>query len=152
MRAPIGVKDVILCANGDLVRLAPGPTGVIDEVRAGRLYKDGRLIVDAEQRTVADRRRLGFAGIVSVAIALDQKGVMVANPEVALIGIPEQNAEGDSIASMVDEVVIDTVEQLPKPRRRDPEAVAQAVRGAVRSAIADSWGKKPLCLVHVLTV
>ena len=35
-----GVKDVILCANGDLVRLAPGPTGVIDEVRAGRLYKD----------------------------------------------------------------------------------------------------------------
>jgi len=147
-----GVKDVILCANGDLVRLAPGPTGVIDEVRAGRLYKDGRLIVDAEQRTVADRRRLGFAGIVTVAIALDQKGVMVANPEVSLIGIPLQNAEGDSFARIVDDVVIDTVEQLPKARRRDPESVVEAVRGAVRSAIAENWGKKPLCLVHVLTV
>jgi len=147
-----GVKDVILCANGDLVRLAPGPTGVIDEVRAGRLYKDGRLIVDAEQRTVADRRRLGFAGIVTVAIALDQKGVMVANPEVSLIGIPLQNAEGDSISRIVDDVVIDTVEQLPKARRRDPESVVEAVRGAVRSAIADNWGKKPLCLVLVLTV
>jgi ribonuclease J len=147
-----GVKDVILCANGDLVRLAPGPTGVIDEVRAGRLYKDGRLIVDAEQRTVADRRRLGFAGIVSVAIALDHKGVMAANPEVTLIGIPLQNAEGDSIVRIVDDVVIDTVEQLPKARRRDPESVVEAVRGAVRSAIADNWGKKPLCLVHVLTV
>jgi ribonuclease J len=134
------------------VRLAPGPTGVVDEVRAGRLYKDGRLIVDAEQRTVADRRRLGFAGIVSVAIALDQKGVMVGDPEVALIGIPEQTADGDSIANMVDEVVADTVAQLPKPRRRDPEAVVQAVRGAVRSAVAECWGKKPLCLVHVLTV
>ncbi len=147
-----GVNDVILCANGDLVRLAPGPTGVIDEVRAGRLYKDGRLIVDAEQRTVADRRRLGYAGMVSVAIALDHKGVMVANPEVMLIGIPLQNAEGDSIARIVDDVVIDTIEQLPKPRRRDPESVLEAVRGAVRSAIADNWGKKPLCLVHVLTV
>jgi ribonuclease J len=147
-----GVKEVILCANGDLVRLAPGPTGVIDEVRAGRLYKDGRLIVDAEQRTVADRRRLGFAGVVSVAIALDQKGIMVANPEVTLIGIPQQNAEGDSIIRIVDDVVIDTVEQLPKARRRDPESVVEAVRGAVRSAIADNWGKKPLCLVHVLTV
>jgi ribonuclease J len=147
-----GVKDVILCANGDLVRLAPGPTGVIDEVRAGRLYKDGRLIVDAEQRTVADRRRLGFAGIVTVAIALDQKGVMVANPEVTMIGIPLQNAEGDSISRIVDDVVIDTVEQLPKARRRDPESVVDAVRGAVRSAIAENWGKKPLCLVHVLTV
>jgi ribonuclease J len=147
-----GVKDVILCANGDLVRLAPGPTGVIDEVRAGRLYKDGRLIVDAEQRTVADRRRLGFAGIVSVALALDHKGVMVANPEVTLIGIPLQNAEGDSIGRIVDDVVVDTVEQLPKARRRDPESVVEAVRGAVRSAIAENWGKKPLCLVHVLTV
>jgi ribonuclease J len=147
-----GVKDVILCANGDLVRLAPGPPGVIDEVRAGRLYKDGRLIVDAEQRTVADRRRLGFAGMVSVAIALDHKGIMVANPEVTLIGIPEQNAEGASISHIVDDVVVDTIEQLPKPRRRDPESVVEAVRGAVRSAVADNWGKKPLCLVHVLTV
>jgi ribonuclease J len=147
-----GVKDVILCANGDLVRLAPGPTGVIDEVRAGRLYKDGRLIVDAEQRTVADRRRLGFAGMVSVSIALDQKGIMVANPEVTMIGVPLQNADGDSISRIVDDVVIDTVEQLPKARRRDPESVVEAVRGAVRSAIAENWGKKPLCLVHVLTV
>src|SRR5262249_34539778 len=145
-------RDVIVCANGDLVRLAPAPTGGVDEVRAGRLYKDGRLIIDAEQRTVADRRRLGFAGIVSVAIALDHKGAMLASPEVALIGIPEQNAEGASISRIVDDVVVDTIEQLPKPRRRDPESVVQAVRGAVRSAVADSWGKKPLCLVHVLTV
>ncbi|MGB7257305.1 MAG: ribonuclease J, partial [Pseudolabrys sp.] len=34
-----GVPNVILCRNGDLVRLAPSP-GVIDEVPAGRIYKD----------------------------------------------------------------------------------------------------------------
>jgi ribonuclease J len=148
----IGVKEVITCANGDLVRLAPGSPGIVDEVRAGRLYKDGRLIVDAEQRTVADRRRLGFAGLVSVAIVLDHKGVMVADPQVEMIGIPELNAAGERIADLVDDVVAGTLEQLPKPRRRDPEAVVQAVRGAVRSAIAENWGKKPLCLVHVSTV
>jgi ribonuclease J len=148
----VGIKEVVTCANGDMVRLAPGVPAIVDAVRAGRLYKDGRLIVDAEQRTVADRRRLGFAGIVSVAIVLDRKGVMIASPEVELIGIPEQNAEGERISGLVEEVVADTLEQLPKPRRRDPESVAQAVRGAVRSAIAENWGKKPLCLVHVLTV
>jgi ribonuclease J len=148
----VGIKEVVTCANGDVVRLAPGAPAIVDAVRAGRLYKDGRLIVDAEQRTVADRRRLGFAGIVSVAIVLDRKGVMVATPEVEIIGIPEQNAEGERMSGIVEEVVADTLEQLPKPRRRDPESVAQAVRGAVRSAIAENWGKKPLCLVHVLTL
>jgi ribonuclease J len=146
------VKDVLTCANGDLVRLAPGAPRIVDEVRAGRLYKDGRLIVEAEQRTVADRRRLGFAGIVSVAVVLDRKGVVAGDPEVELIGIPDQNARGERIADIVDEVVADTLDHLPKAHRRDPEAVTQALRGAVRSAVAENWGKKPLCLVHVLSV
>jgi ribonuclease J len=146
------VKDVLTCANGDLVRLAPGAPRIIDEVRAGRLYKDGRLIVEAEQRTVADRRRLGFAGIVSVAVVLDRKGSIAGDPRVELIGIPDQNAGGERIADIVEDVVADTLDHLPKPHRRDPEAVTQALRGAVRSAVAENWGKKPLCLVHVLTV
>jgi ribonuclease J len=44
------------------------------------------------------------------------------------------------------------VESLPKPKRRDPDALAEAVRRAVRAALAEQWGKKPICHVHVLTV
>ena len=36
--------------------------------------------------------------------------------------------------------------------RRDPDAVAEAIRRAVRSAIVERWGKKPMCHVHVLAV
>ena len=42
-----------------------------------------------EQRTVADRRRLGFAGVVSVALAVTDRGELLADPELELIGIPE---------------------------------------------------------------
>jgi ribonuclease J len=77
---------------------------------------------------------------------------MVAEPQVEIIGIPELTATGARIADLVDDTVVGTLEQLPKPRRRDPDSVVQAVRGAVRSAIAEQWGKKPLCLVHVSTV
>src|SRR3954464_7506054 len=59
-----GVPQVLQCRNGNLVRLAPGGAAIIGEVPAGRLYKDGSLLIGAEQRTVADRRRLGFSGIV----------------------------------------------------------------------------------------
>src|SRR5262249_8453099 len=69
-----GVDKVVLCRDGELIRLAPGEPGKIDEVPAGRLYRDGSIIVSAEERTVADRRRLGFAGMVSVALALSERG------------------------------------------------------------------------------
>jgi len=147
-----GVREVILCRNGDLVRLAPDPAGIVDEVPQGRVYKDGALIVPAEGRVVADRRRLGYVGLVSVALALDETGVIAADPEVELIGIPEVDARGNSFLGMVQEAAAETVEHLPRPRRRDPDTVAEAVRRAVRARVAQGWGKKPLCLVHVLTV
>ncbi|MEX2036557.1 MAG: ribonuclease J, partial [Xanthobacteraceae bacterium] len=44
--------NVLLCRNGDLVKLAPGEPAITDEVPAGRFYKDGALLIQAEGRTV----------------------------------------------------------------------------------------------------
>jgi ribonuclease J len=147
-----GVPQVLVCRNGDLVRLAPGPAKIIDEVPSGRLYKDGSLLINAESHTVTARRRLSFAGIVSVALALSDKGELLADPEVDLIGVPDTDAAGTSMLEIARDAVEDAFEALPKPRRRDPDAVAEAVRRAVRGAIAERWNKKPICHVHVLTV
>ena len=78
------------CRNGDLVRLAPGGPAIIDEVPAGRLYKDGSLLVDAQERTVADRRRLGFVGIVSVALAMTERGELVGDLAIEIDRNPGQ--------------------------------------------------------------
>ena len=147
-----GVPRVLVCRNGDLVRLAPGGAEIVDEIPAGRLYKDGALLVDAAARTVAARRRLAFAGIVSVALALSENGTLVLDPEIELIGIPEADAAGQPLHEIARDAVEEAIETLPKPRRRDPDEVAEAVRRAVRSAIAERWNKKPICHVHVLTV
>jgi ribonuclease J len=146
-----GVSEVVLCGDGDLVRLAPN-AGVIDEVPAARLYKDGALLISAEARTVADRRRLSFSGIAIVAMALSDKGQLVADPDVELIGIPELNADKQSMHAIAYDAVIETFESLPKARRRDPQAVEESIKRAVRAAIAGHWRKKPICLVQVLTV
>ena len=69
-----------------------------------------------------------------------------------MIGIPETDAAGRLMADVARDAVEETFETLPKPRRRDPDGVAEAVRRAVRSAIAARWNKKPICHVHVLVV
>jgi ribonuclease J len=147
-----GVPHVLVCRNGDLVRLAPDGPKIIDEVPSGRLYKDGSILVNAASKTVAARRRLSFAGVVSVALALSEKGELMANPEVELIGLPDADANGASMLEIARDAVEVAFNALPKPRRRDPDAVAEAVRRAVRGAIAERWSKKPICHVHVLTV
>jgi ribonuclease J len=145
-----GVKDVMRCNNGDVVRLAPGPAKKVDEVRSGKLYKDGRLMIESTTATVGDRKKLSAVGIICVSIAIDDKGELLADPEVELLGIPERNASGESIEDIVYNAVVDTAENLPRGRKRDPDTVSEAVRRAARAAVAQDWGKKPICVVHVL--
>jgi len=147
-----GVPKVIMCRDGDLVRLAPDGPAVIDEVPSGRFYKDGRLLVDAQARTIPDRRRLAFAGVVSIALAVTEKGELAADPEIELTGIPETNAAGGAMSGIVEDAVMEAIESLPRARRRDPDALAESISRAVRGTLAREWSKKPTCHVHVLTV
>src|SRR3989440_12772120 len=93
----VGVPEVVLCGDGDLVRLAPDPAEGIDEGPAARLYKDGALLISAEGRTVADRRRFSFSGLVGVAPAPSDKGTLLTRPHVELIGLPRLNADQQSM-------------------------------------------------------
>ena len=147
-----GVPRVLVCRNGDLVKLGPGDPGIVGEVPSGRLYKDGTILEDSKSRAVVERRRMAFSGCAFVAIAMTGQGELADEPEVDLVGIPEKNRSGETFDDLVFDAVMSTIEGLPRARRRDPDALAESVRRAVRAVINEHWGKKPPCLVHVLTV
>ena len=115
-----GVPKVLICRNGDLVKLGPGDPGVIEQVPSGRLYKDGSILEDAKSRAVVERRKLAFAGCAFVAIALTEKGELADDPEVDLVGIPEKNTAGRD-------------HRRDRVRRRGLDRRGPAARAAARS-------------------
>jgi ribonuclease J len=117
----------------------------------GRVYRDGTILTSADDGQVRDRRKLSFAGIVAVSLVLTTKGELVADPEVGLTGLPETDSRGISLAEIAQVAATSTVESIPRPRRKDPVVVSEAVRRGVRAAINQAWGKKPVCTV-LLTV
>jgi ribonuclease J len=148
----LGVREVVVCGDGDVVRLAPAPAQIIDEIPAGRLYRDGNLLVDSESRTLPDRRRLGFAGIVSVAVAVTSRGDLVGDPWIEMTGLPVSVAADKTMEEVVANAVEDALSGLPKGRRRDPGALEQAIERSVRGSVNAVWGKKPLCHVMIVQV
>ncbi|HEV3242402.1 MAG TPA: ribonuclease J [Methyloceanibacter sp.] len=147
----LGVPDVIRARNGQMVRLAPLPAAIINDVPIGRLYRDGAIITRADDGQVRERRKLSFAGSVSVSLVLSEKGTLLADPEVALSGIPATDTQGTSFEAIAREAAIGTIESIPRPRRKDQALVSEAVRRGVRAAVNQAWGKKPVCSV-LLTV
>jgi ribonuclease J len=147
----LGVREVIRARNGVMVRLAPAPAAIIDEVPVGRLYRDGAIITRADDGPVRERRKLSFAGSVSVSLVLSEKGALLADPEVALSGLPATDTHGTPFETIAREAAIGTIESIPRPRRKDQALVSEAVRRGVRAAVNQAWGKKPICSV-LLTV
>ena len=147
----LGVTEVVRARNGAMVRLLPGPAAIIDEVPVGRLYRDGMILTREGDGQVRERRKLSFAGSVAVSLVLSDKGTLLADPEVAVTGLPATDTQGTPFATIARDAAIGTIQSIPKPRRKDPALVSEAVRRGVRAAVNQAWGKKPMCSV-LLTV
>ncbi len=143
----LGVPQVIRAFNGDVVRLT-GEAAVVDHIQAGRIFKDGSLLIPANDRTIQDRRKLSFAGIVSVAVAIDERGTLMSDAEVRTAGLPVKTGDGQNFDAFVLETAEDLLDNLPKKKLQDPEAVRQILERGLRNAIAQEWDKKPM--IHAL--
>ena len=142
-----GVNEVVAVRNGDVVRLGPGAAEVIDQAPVGRLYRDGRLLLAAEDGPLRQRRALAFAGIVIVSLTLSLRGELLADPLIMLDGVPALDGSGASMLEHLLDVVDDTLKSIPASRRREGETVREAVRRAVRARVEDLWGKRPITKV-----
>ncbi len=146
------VAEVVRAFNGDVVRLAPGKASVINQIPSGRIYKDGSLLVASNEPTLQERRKLSFAGVVSVSVALNANGGVVGEPEIMASGLPIHSDDNESMLDIIADAVDELLDNLPRAKRRDPDAVRTAIEKTVRSTVADEWDKKPICHVAVITV
>ena len=146
--------EAIAPNNGDLIRLAPGPVKLIDEVPSGRLYVDGSVIVEAEDDALRDRRRLGAEGAVNVTFAISgKKNAIVSGPKVSVRGLALFDEEEMDLAlEELERTAEAAFTKLSHDERDEDEAVEAAVMRAVRKAADRLWRKRPLIDVMVLRV
>lgn len=147
-----GIAKVPRVRNGDMLKLAPGEPDVVDEAPHGRIFKDGNLIGDFDEMGIGERRKLSFAGHVSVSVVLNERYDFVADPDLVAIGLPEFDDEGEDMEDTLYDAVLGAVESIPRGKRKDLAMLQEAVRRAVRSTASQIWGKKPLVTVFVTKV
>lgn len=144
-----GIKTVYSARNGDMVRLFPAAAHYPGEVPTGVLYLDGNLLCTPEESNVRDRRKLAFAGLVVVSLAVNGKGQIVADPVFDLDGLPELSDDDDPLRDVVISATRGTLKSFPEKRRSDAPRLAEAIRRAIRSEVNAVWGRKPIVKVFV---
>ena len=141
-----GVRQAVVQKNGDMIRLAPGEAKKIDEVRVGQLILDGDVILPADGSTINERRRIGYGGLITVALVVADDGTLAGRPLVRPFGVPVEEDRDDFIADATDAAV-----HAVTPAGNE-DAVREAVRLAVRRCATLWTGKKPVVDVMMVQV
>ena len=144
-----GIKTVAEIRNGDMLKLAPEPAEIIDEVPVEQIYKDGNLIGNEDELGISERRKLSYVGHVAASFLLDKHYNVVEMPEVVTFGLPETDDEGELFDDIILDTIETTIDSIPRARRKDDEVVREAVRRSIRATINEKWGKKPVCTVFI---
>lgn len=144
-----GIEEIVLCENGHLVRLVPGPAAVVDEVTAGRCHVDGKIVVSASNGPARQRRKLSFTGIVFVSLVLDDRQQLVGVPAVDSEGLPTLDSDSRPLQEELIQAASNALAEIPRARRKDDDVVAETIRSSVRRAAEQAWGKKPGCKVQI---
>ncbi|MCB2099920.1 MAG: ribonuclease J [Rhodobacterales bacterium] len=144
------VQQAVVNENGGLVRLAPGPADVIDQVPSGRLALDGNRIVPMFGEMVRGRTRALFNGAVVVSLVVDGDGRVRVPPRFSTFGLVDD--ENEDLLDTAARAAEDALADLPARDRRDDAAAAESVRVAVRRVFRNHLGKKPVTEVHLIRI
>jgi ribonuclease J len=147
-----GIAETLVGENGALMRIHPGPAEIIDHVTVGRFAVEGRRLLPIEGAVMHTRRRIGFAGFAVATVVIDGKGRLHGPPQLAVPGLLDGedgdfDLQEDAIAA-----IEDAVAGLSAAARRSDDDVSEAARRAVRRALRDALGRRPVTKVHVVRV
>mgnify|MGYP006278261835 FL=1 len=129
--------------NGAVIAITPEGARIVDEAPSGRLHVDGNFLVSAGAESLKERKRLSFAGHITVATVLAGGDVLGAI-DVRAQGLPDgEDFYLDDFLDALAEAAEEGFKRMGRKERRDEAAVEEAIRRAVRREANRIWGKKP---------
>ena len=107
---------------------------------------DGDVILPADGATVNERRKMGYGGLITVALPIGDDGKLAGTPMIRPLGVPVEEDRDHFIADATDAAT------RAFDAGADEERMRESVRLAVRRCATLWTGKKPLVEVMVLQV
>ena len=139
-----GIRYAHAPSNGEVIKLSEAGPEVIDIVPSGRLYQDGFEIVKASDNGIRMRRRMAYAGHVSVSLVYNSQGRLVSGPDPRITGFPE-GEDGALLDDMLDDVA-DVAEEafasVSKKAKQDEDAVEERIASVIKKFVNKNTGKR----------
>ncbi len=146
----ISPNDIHILKNGDVLELREQVARVANKIPAQSIYYNQAKHLDIDETTMKERISLSEEGTITIALAVDEKGNIVAGPEIL--------AEACSFAKGKDwrafclgtiELVRDSIKQAVERNEKEILSLKSVIRDVVNKSVLELIGKRPLINVSI---
>jgi ribonuclease J len=146
------VTHTVVPANGDIVRLRRGAAPeIVGSAPVGVLAVDGKRLLPVDGGVIRGRRRQIEQGGAVATVVLDQKGRLLAPPQVSATGLLSADQDKAALAKVAGDVERE-LEEMTGPMLRNDGEVRETIRLAARRSLFALTGKKPAIDVHLFRI
>jgi len=142
---------IFLVEDGTGVEVTKTAARVLGRYPTGRVLVDGKGIGDIGAVVLRDRQLLAQDGLVSVSLAINREGAIVAGPEIASRGFVYVK-ENEPLLEMMKAAILDALAKRDPGAPTDRETLSALVRTTVRHFINQRFQRKPVVLPIILEV
>jgi ribonuclease J len=147
----VPADQVLLCEDGDSVRLDAKGLHRDEKVPAGYVYVDG-TVGDIGHGVLRDRRLLSEEGVVMVVATVDlHLGQLNGEPQIATRGWIHA-PEAEELLEEASEVVAKALTQAMYDGARDVETLSRHARKALGKLVTDRTRRRPMIVPVILVV
>ena len=145
------VPKTLLIENGDIIKMLPGDKPeIIDKAPTGRLYLDGYLGVEADSKSIKDRKNLSINGYLEITLILSNNG-KIKKPIISCKGIPESEDEENFIFDMEDEI-FSICKTFSLESKNQEKNLIETIKQNCRRIVKDKTGKKPFTNINIARI
>ncbi len=145
------VPQTLLIENGDIIKLLPGvKPKIIDKAPTGRVYLDGNLGVDADSKSIKDRKNLSINGYLEITLILSNNG-KIKKPIISCKGIPESSEVENFIFDMEDEI-FSICKTFSLESKNQEKNLIETIKQNCRRIVKDKTGKKPFTNINIARI
>ena len=147
----VAADQVLLCEDGDVVRLDGSGLHRDGTVPAGYLYVDG-TVGDVGHGVLRDRRQLAEEGVVMVVATVDlQRKVLTGAPQIATKGWVHA-PEAEELLDDASNAVAETLLQAMNEGAHDVEVLTRHARRALGRLVNERTRRRPMIIPVVMAV
>ena len=145
------VPKTLQIENGDIIKILPGDAPkIIDKAPSGRIYLDGNLGVEADSRSIKERKNLSANGYLEITIILSNNG-KIKKPIISFKGIPEKD-ENDTFIFDIEDEIFNICKTFSLESKNQEKNLIETIKHNCRRIVKVKTGKKPFTNINIARI